>query len=100
MAVAIRAQGHTDLQLAESDRQRMKSRILGSFDNLVLYVEKPATGERHWELVNKSDVATLPPGIEANIPLEEETRLHEFKLDLGRDEVTRAYIFCRVESGK
>ena len=86
-------------KLSDEDRRLIRNGVLGEFENLIVFVEKPLPGLPRWRLVNRSDVPDLPPGISANMPMEDETRNHVFTTDVA-GELVQANFFCRVEAGK
>ena len=89
----------TPPKLSDEDRLLIRSGALGDFDNLVVYIDQPKDGQARWNLVNRSDVPDMPPGIAANFAMSDETRRHCFTTEVA-GEVVEVYFFCRVESGK
>ena len=83
---------------SEPEQRRLKSRILGDFDNVVVYVDRPVDGGKRWRLVSRSDIPGMPPGITANVPMEDATRIYSFFLNVQGD-FLHANIFAKVEAG-
>ena len=84
---------HDSAAASEAEQRRLKSRILGDFDNVVVYVEKPEDSGKRWRLVSRSDIPDMPPGITANVP-----RIYSFFLNIQGD-FLHANIFAKVEAG-
>ena len=89
-----------DVKAVDPDeKRRLKARVIGDFDSVVLYVDSPEAGEKRWRLVSRSDIPEMPPGIAANVPMEDSARTFTFHLDV-EGEFLAANIFSKVESGK
>ena len=83
----------------DAEKRRLKSRVLGDFETLVIYVDMPLPGEKRWRLVSRSDLPEMPPGIAANVPMEDSARTFNFFMDVC-GEYLHACIFAKVEAGK
>ncbi len=85
------------------ERHRVKSGVMNGLSRLILYSDKPGSGEAsRWSMAVLSDLKRIPPGIEANYRLSKnlrKTRVEFFPKD-STHKSFKAVVFARVEEGK
>ncbi len=85
------------------ERQRVKSGVMNGLSRLILYSDKPGSGEAsRWSTAVLTDLKGIPPGIEANYRLTRNLRKSRVEFvprDKDHDSF-KAVVFARVEEGK
>ncbi len=85
------------------ERQRVKSGVMHGLSRLILYSDKPGSGEAsRWSMASLADLKGIPPGIEANFRLSKnlrKTRVEFFPKDSNHKSF-KAVVFARVEEGR
>lgn len=92
-----------DGDLSVDERTRVRSGFIGDIGHLVVFNPAPEDGDPEWDVINRRELAELPPGIVPQTRMGQKTRLTKlplkFKMRKGVA-VFKYFVFGRVEKGK